>query len=149
MPPKSGKQISVGRIWIARILIGLVLLDNLQAALLFLILPGQIAPGFELAGTAGRAVIQGIGLLFLMWCVPYFFATWHPIKFKISFLEAMVMQTIALAGESILLMMLPEKLPELTHTVQRFIGFDGVGLLLMVAAAVLLWTPLIKKKTIS
>jgi hypothetical protein len=143
------KQSEVVKTWIARGLIGLVLLDNFQAALFFLIFPNRISPGFGLTGLAGKAVVQGIGLLFLMWCVPYCIATWDPVKHKVSFIETLAMQTIALVGETILLVLLPAKVPELTSTVQRFILFDGIGLLFLVVAAVLLWIPGQKKKTIS
>ena len=67
---------------LTRILIGLVLLDNIQAAILFLVSPGAFAPGFELSGVTGNAVIQGIGLLFLMWCVPYLVAFLDPPSTK-------------------------------------------------------------------
>ena len=127
--------------WIARVLIGLVLLDNFQAAIIFLIFPQRISPGFELTGGAGNAAIQGIGLLFLMWCVPYFIATLNPARHKISFIESILMQTIALVGETILLFLLPTKLPVLTASVQRFILFDGIGLVFLVIAAVVLWLP--------
>jgi len=127
--------------WIARVLIGLVLLDNFQAAVIFLILPDRISPGFGLSGAAGSAVIQGIGLLFLMWCVPYFIAAIDPRKHKLSVIESLVMQSIALVGESILLILLPAKLPVLAESVQRFILFDGIGLLLLLAAAGFIWLP--------
>jgi hypothetical protein len=124
--------------WIARVLIGLVLLDNFQAAVIFLVFPSRMSPGFGLSGVTGNAAIQGIGLLFLMWCVPYFIATLNPARHKISFIESILMQTIALVGETILLFLLPTKLPVLTSSVQRFILFDGVGLLfLLIAAAVI------------
>jgi hypothetical protein len=130
-----------GKTWVARILIGLVLLDNFQAAVIFLVFPARISPGFGMSGVAGNAVIQGIGLLFLMWCVPYFIATLDPRKHKISFIEAIVMQTIALVGESVLLVLQPAKLPVETSSVQRFILFDGTGLFLLVVAAALLRLP--------
>jgi hypothetical protein len=128
----------MARTWTARVLIGLVLLDNFQAAVIFLLFPSRMSPGFDLTGVAGNAAIQGIGLLFLMWCVPYFIATLDPRRHKASFIESIAMQTIALVGESILLALLPTRLPVLTASVQRFISFDGLGLLfLLVAAAVL------------
>jgi hypothetical protein len=130
-----------GKTWIARVLIGLVLLDNLQAAVIFLVLPSRISPSFELNGVASNAAIQGIGLLFLMWCVPYFVAALDPGKHKISFIESIIMQVIALIGEFILLVLLPTKLPILTSSVQRFILFDGIGLLFLLFAAAVLWFP--------
>ncbi len=130
-----------GITWVARILVGLVLLDKFQAAAIFLIFPARFSPSFGMSGAAGNAVIQGIGLLFLMWCVPYFIATLDPRKHKISFIEAFVMQAIALIGETVLLVLLPQRISPLTSTVQRFILFDGIGLLVLLIAAALLWTP--------
>jgi hypothetical protein len=117
-----------------RILIGLVLLDNLQAAILFLVSSGAFSPGFELNGVAGDAVIQGIGLLFLMWCVPYFVAFLDPFRHKVALLESVIMQAIGLVGETILLFLLPSGHATLNSTVHRFILFDGIGLLLLFAA---------------
>jgi hypothetical protein len=51
------------------------------------------------------------------------------------------MQAIALVGESVLLALLPTKLPILTSSVQRFILFDGIGLLFLVIAAAVIWFP--------
>ena len=59
------------KLWISRILIGLVLLDNLQAAVFFITKPDRFAAAFDLAGPAGIAAMRSIGILFLMWCVPY------------------------------------------------------------------------------
>jgi hypothetical protein len=119
---------------LTRILIGLVLLDNLQAAILFLVSPGAFTPGFELTGVVGNAVIQGIGLLFLMWCVPYFVAFLDPFRHKVALLESVIMQAIGLIGETVLLFLLPTGHATLNLTIQRFILFDGLGLLLLLAA---------------
>ncbi len=122
------------RFALARILIGLVVLDNLACALLFLISPSDYVLSFELQGAAGNVMIQGIGLLFVMWCVPYVFALVNPRKFRISLLEAILMQAIGLAGESILLAMLSPELTILHTIVLRFIVFDAAGLALLFLA---------------
>lgn len=122
------------RIRIARCLIALVVIDNLQAAILFLIKPSLFSPSFELTGAAGDAVIQGIGLLFAMWTVPYGFAMIDPVKYRISLIEALLMQAIGLVGESVLLYLLPAGHVVLTGAVVRFIVFDGAGLALLLAA---------------
>ena len=64
-------QASAGRLWLGRILIGLVFLWNVQCAVAFLVAPATFAPGFELSGAAGEAAVRGMGVLFLMWNVPY------------------------------------------------------------------------------
>lgn len=120
--------------WIARCMIGLVVIDNLQAAVFFLVRPDFFVPSFELTGEAGNAVIQGIGLLFAMWTVPYVFAMIHPVRYRISLVEALIMQSIGLLGESVLLFLLPNGHEILAGSVMRFIYFDGGGLILLLAA---------------
>lgn len=118
-------------VWFARILIGLVTFFNLQAAILFLLRPADYAPGFELSGASGNAVIQGMGLLFAMWNVPYIVALIHPIRHRISLIEAVVMQAIGVIGETGLLLSLPGTHPMIASSVTRFIIFDGGGWVLL------------------
>jgi len=122
------------RLWIARLLIFLVVADNFQAAILFLLHPESVAPSFELTGLIGNSLIQGIGLLFLMWCVPYVVALFDPAKNRLSMLEAIIMQTMAFVGETALLIMLPVKLSGLEAAVLKFMVFDLCGLVLLLLA---------------
>jgi hypothetical protein len=85
---------------LARTMIAVVLLVNVWCALAFLIKPGDYAGGFELSGALGEAMLRGLGVLFLMWNVPYAVALWHPILHRVSLLEALAMQAIGLVGES-------------------------------------------------
>jgi hypothetical protein len=121
-------------IWICRILIGLVVIDNLQAAGLFLFFPEGFAVSFDLASPAGRTAIQSIGILFLMWCVPYVFALINPIRYRVSHIEACIMQTLGLLGEIFLLIYLPGSLVFTPASLQRFILFDFGGLILLLLA---------------
>lgn len=123
---------------LARILIGIVTLLNLQAAFQFMFQPSNFAPGFEVNGEAGAAVIQGMGLLFLMWNIPYLFALTNPVKRFVSLIEAVIMQTIGVFGETILLMTLKGEHPLIHASVLRFILFDGAGLVLLLTALVLI-----------
>lgn len=125
---------SNSRLWAARILIGLVLFFNLQCALLFIGKPGNFAAGFEMEGVAGTVMVQGMGLLFLMWNVPYVLALTHPRARRVSLYEAIAMQAIGLIGESVLLFLLPPGHPALRATAARFIYFDGGGLLALLLA---------------
>jgi len=125
------------KLWLARLLIGLVLAWNLECALAFLWRPGDYAPGFELSGASGAAMVRGMGILFLMWNVPYALATWHPRRHRTSLLEALVMQTVGLLGETALLLLLPPGHEPLRATATRFILFDGLGLALLLAAVLL------------
>ncbi len=51
------------RLWIARLLIGAVLLVNLQCALAFLWHPQAYMAGFGLDGEAGAGMTRALGLL--------------------------------------------------------------------------------------
>ena len=130
------KQISSKqRVWIARILIGSVFLINVQCALLFIWAPGDYSYSFELSGAPGAAAVRAIGVLFLMWNVPYAFALFNPVKYRNSLVEAMIMQAIGLVGESLILSMLPAQYAIARLSITRFIIFDGAGLLALLLAA--------------
>jgi len=124
-----------GRLWAARILVGLVLGVNVQCAVAFLWAPQYYVASFEAQGASGEALVRSLGVLFLMWNVPYAAATWHPVRRRASLYEAMVMQAIGLVGESLLLWALPAGHQALRATAARFILFDGAGLVLLLAAA--------------
>ena len=124
-----------------RILIGLVFLANIQCALVFLIDPSPYIVGFGLDGAAGEQIVRALGLLFVMWNVPYAFALVNPIKHRVSLIEAVIMQALGLIGETgILLIGGPYPLP-IENTLTRFILFDGIGLVFLLTA---LW--LVKKE---
>lgn len=130
-----------GLLWLARALIGVVFFFNVQCAIVFLLWPHNYAPGFELAGAPGEGMVQGMGVLFLMWNVPYALALWHPARFRVSLAEAALMQAIGVLGESALLLNLPPGHALLRQSVGRFILFDGIGLILLILAAALVFWP--------
>jgi hypothetical protein len=117
--------------WVSKGLIAIVVFLNLQAAALFMLQPENYAPGFELGGAAGNAMIQGVGLLFLMWNIPYLVALSDPIRHRVSLLEAIAMQAIGVIGETILWCQLPAGHVMLNSSVTRFILFDAGDLLLL------------------
>lgn len=125
------------RVGAARLLIGCVLFFNVQCALAFLIAPQGYAPGFELSGDVGAGMIRGMGILFLMWNVPYAVALWNPVSRRVSLYEVIAMQAIGFTGESLLLAAFPTGHPVILATVSRFAAFVGIGLAALVAAAVL------------
>lgn len=131
------KRISISPI-VARVLIGLVTFFNLQCAFYFLFRPMDYAPGFELSGVPGSSIIQGMGLLFFMWNIPYLFALVNPIKYFTSLLEAVIMQALGVVGETILLRVLTGEHPLIKASVLRFIFFDGAGLILLSIALLLI-----------
>lgn len=125
------------RICLARMMIGAVLLDNLWCALAFLWHPESYVAGFGLSGAAGQGMLRGMGLLFVMWNVPYAFALYHPVKRRISLIEALIMQAIGLIGETLILLTGDYQDVIIQTTVKRFILFDGMGLVLLGLAFVL------------
>ncbi|BBB49726.1 hypothetical protein [Pelolinea submarina] len=122
------------RLWLSRLLIGAVLFFNLQCALAFLADPAAYMAGFGLSGAAGAGMIRGMGLLFVMWNVPYIFACLNPLKHRTSLIEANIMQAIGLIGETWILFSSDYQNPLITVSVMRFIVFDGGGLVLLLIA---------------
>jgi len=120
--------------WIGKFFIAIVVFLNLQAAMLFLLRPNDYAPGFELSSAAGNAMIQGMGLLFVMWNVPYVVALVNPVKHRLSLIEALVMQTIGVVGETTLWCLLPSGHTILAGSVTRFMLFDAADLLFLIFA---------------
>ncbi len=121
-------------VWFTRILIGIVLIVNIQCAIVFFLNPQVYTPVFELIGKPGEAAIQGFGVLFFMWNVPYGVALIHPGRFRISLYEALTMQLIGLFGESVIYNGLPPDYPSLKNAILRFIIYDGLGLLFLIIA---------------
>ncbi len=121
-------------IWAARVLIFAVSAWNLQVAYVFFRFPQGFVAGFELSGAAGAAAVRGMGILFLMWNVPYFFAMWHPKRFRVSLYEAIAMQSIGLVGENVILQALGVEHVLLRTSVMRFVSFDFAGLLFLLGA---------------
>ncbi len=120
--------------WLARLFIAPVLIWNLQCALAFLVAPALFAPGFELGGDLGAGWVRALGVLFFMWNVPYAVALIDPQRHKISLLEAVIMQSIGLAGEIWIYLSLPIASEVARSSVSRFIIFDSSGLLLLLLA---------------
>ena len=121
------------RLW-ASGLIAVVLLMNLQCAVAFLIRPGAYAPGFELQGEVGEAVIRSLGVLFVMWNIPYGVALWNPVRHRLAIYEALGMQATGLIGETLIYALLPAMHIVARGSILRFIVFDGLGLLALATA---------------
>jgi hypothetical protein len=126
------------RLWIARLLIGLVTAWNLQAAFAFIFAPSGFVRAYELSGLSGEAAIRGFGILFLMWNVPYLFALKDPIRYQLALTFALLMQFIGLIGETYILSTLTVDHTLLKTSILRFIIFDGTGLLLLVIARLMI-----------
>ena len=119
---------------LARLLLALVLISNLYAAAGFLFTPQQFIASYELAGAPGEAAVAGMGLLFLMWQVPYVVALIDPLGHKISLVEAVIMQSLGVIGETFILLRIPAQHVVLKSGIARFIVFDLAGLALLVIA---------------
>ena len=119
------------RLNLARGLIGLTILWNLQAALAFLVWPERYINAFELDGIVGSAMLRGLGVLFVMWNIPYLVALWHPVRYRVSLYEALAMQTIGLLGEGLIYLSLTAIDTTLRASLARFMAFDGLGLALL------------------
>ena len=122
-------------VWLARLLVGLVFAWNVQAALVFVLSPGAFVRGYELSGVPGEAAVRGVGVLFLMWNVPYAAALWNPVRYRLALTLARVMQLVGLVGESFILSTLGAQHFILRASILRFILFDGAGLALLALAA--------------
>ncbi|MGD8621301.1 MAG: hypothetical protein PVI81_03420 [Anaerolineales bacterium] len=120
-------------IWFTRVSVAVVFAMNLSAALGYLFLPMRFASGYELQGEVGRIVVQGFGILYLMWNATYPLVIWNPVRHRIVFIIVLIQQLIALVGESLLIASVPAEFGALIRTGARFILFDGAGLLLMAA----------------
>jgi hypothetical protein len=123
------------RINLARIGIGMVILWNLQASLVFLIWPDRYTAQYELPATTGEAWLRGLGVLFVMWNIPYLVALWHPVQHRVSLYEALAMQIIGLVGEGWIYASLPVLFSTLRTSLLRFISFDALGFILLLFAA--------------
>ncbi len=136
MPNDHPRQKQVN-FWLIRLLVITVLAWNLEAAITFMLQPRSYLAGFDLQGIPGQVAVAGTGLLFLMWQVPYVFAVVNPMRFRVSLIEALIMQGIGLLGETIILLRMPAIPADVQNSIFRFIIFDGIGLILLALALIL------------
>ncbi len=128
------KSCSPPALWATRGLVSLVFLSNLSAAVPYVLWPARYQQGFEVDGIAGTVLVRSIGLLFLMWVVPYVPAILQPVRFRACVGVIIVQQLIGLGGEVWMWLTLPAGHPALYATGTRFIIFDSVGLGLLLGA---------------
>lgn len=132
--PKAVSKSSKQALWCTRIVFGLVFIINVQCALQFVFTPDTYVGAYELNGIAGTIALQGMGIAFLVWNTTYPFFIARPIKWRVVGIIILAQQAIGLIGESLLLTCVPSGHEILTTSIQRFILFDGIGLLAMTAA---------------
>jgi hypothetical protein len=120
-----------------RFLIGIVLVWNVQAGIVFILSPASFVHAYGLSGIPGEAAVRGFGVLFLMWNIPYLYAAIDPLRFRLGLVFALWMQFIGLLGESYIYFTLPLEEYILRSSVLRFILFDGAGLAILSLAFLL------------
>ena len=130
-------DVKMSRLTFARFFIFIVIFFNMQCAAAFLLDPEAYTFAFEVSGVPGATLVRSLGLLFVMWNVPYLVALLHPVRHRISLYEAVAMQAIGLTGESILLLNLPTGHAALQATAVRFILFDASGMVFLLLAVIL------------
>lgn len=124
--------------WFARLVVGAVFAVNVWCALVFILQPEQFVAGFELQGVAGLVLVQGMGILFLMWNATYPPVLYDPRKYITLFAVLLVQQLIGVVGETWLWLSLPPGHANLSASGARFIAFDAAGLAAMSIAFALL-----------
>lgn len=122
---------------VSRILIALVAFWNILAGVQFIANPKGYAPGFALPGYPGELAVQAVGLLFIMWTIPYLFAFIDPTKNRLLMLAIVVAQSIGVIGEIRILLNFPADLAFIRDNILRFLIFDGSGLILLLFAFLL------------
>jgi hypothetical protein len=128
-------QKSTTILWAIRVLVAIVFLWNIQCTLAFLIFPARYTSSFQLpSNVIGITIIRSIGLLFLMWNVPYFFAALQPIRWKICLDISFIQQFIGVLGELWILSSLPTE-PVIRSSILRFLSFDATGLVILAIAS--------------
>lgn len=122
------------RLWIARVLVCAVFFINVQCALQFVLWPAAYTAAYQLEGASAQAVVQSIGICFLMWNATYPPVIAKPDRYRVLFGVVIAQQLIGLVGESLLYSSLDSGLSVLAASVMRFIVFDGAGLVALLAA---------------
>jgi hypothetical protein len=122
------------RCWIARVLVALVFVINVQCALQFILWPGAYTAAYQVEGSSAEAMVRTVGICFLMWNATYPPVIVHPDKYRVLFGVVIAQQVIGLVGESLLFTTLTPDLAILASSVIRFIIFDAAGLAALTVA---------------
>ena len=117
--------------WIVRICFTFVFVVNVHCALSYIINPAAFAPGFDLPLETGSVAVAGMGVAFLMWNATYPAFIVSPKRFTILGWVILIQQIIGLVGETIIYFSLTASSHMAAMSIQRFIAFDALGLVLM------------------
>jgi hypothetical protein len=130
--------------WVSRLCFTFVFIVNIQCAISFILFPEIYLSAYELTGVSGRIALQGLGIAFLMWNCTYPFVIQNPRKHRVLTGVVLVQQMVGLVGETSLRLTLPAGHAALASSIERFIAFDFLGLVLMLTSTLLLWHALKK-----
>jgi hypothetical protein len=123
-------------LWIIRLMIALVFASNILCAIQFLGNPAGYIQQFDLAGEAGTVVIRSLGILFIMWNVPYAISLYNPYRYSVALFSALTMQLIGFLGETWIYFNI-QSLVNTKSSIMRFMIFDFAGSLILAAAYIL------------
>lgn len=132
-PRKTPRSVKIAT-WAVRLCFAFVFVVNVQCALGFAFAPEVYMGAYELSGVPGRVGIQGIGIAFLMRNCTYPLVIWRPERHRALAGVVLIQQIVGLAGESAIRATLPTDHDLLASSIDLFITFDAVGLLLMGAS---------------
>lgn len=132
--PHTPRSVRVS-IWTCRVCFAIVFVVNVQCALGYAINPAVFMAGFQLGDFQGAVAVQGLGIAFLMWNATYPAFIVNPQRFKVLGVVILIQQVIGLIGESAIYFSLPAAgFAQLAQSIERFIAFDALGLVLMAAS---------------
>ena len=146
-PRRHTKQLTRSTVlpWIVRICFTFVFIINVQCACSYIMHPTTFAPGFDLPLEAGSVAVAGMGVAFLMWNTTYPAFIISPQRFTVLGWVILAQQCIGLIGETIIYFTLPASSHLAALSIQRFIAFDALGLVLM-SISFLVWFIYTKRK---
>lgn len=129
-PQKVPRRVTAAT-WVVRLCFAFVFVANVQCALGFALAPEAYMGAYELGGVPGRVATQGIGIAFLMWNCTYPLVIWRPERHRALASVVLAQQVVGLVGESLIRATLPFGHDLLASSIDLFITFDALGLLLM------------------
>lgn len=132
-PRKTPRSVKIAT-WAVRLCFAFVFVVNVQCALGFALAPEAYMGAYELGGVPGRVATQGIGIAFLMWNCTYPLVIWRPERHRALASVVLAQQVVGLVGESLIRATLPAGHDLLASSIDLFIAFDAIGLVLMAAS---------------
>ena len=132
-PQKVPRRVAAAT-WVVRLCFAFVFVVNVQCALGFALAPEAYMGAYELGGVPGRVATQGIGIAFLMWNCTYPLVIWRPERHRALASVVLAQQVVGLVGESLIRATLAAGHDLLASSIDLFIAFDAIGLVLMAAS---------------